>query len=812
MSALNDTRMGSCHSDNLLLDPQYIWCGGTCANKCGEIQPKFQNYLCSCDRMCSVFKDCCPDISYECPQLFKESTQIAERLGTSTASCESINVKLGNSMVGRSLMLVSYCQTRKSPCEFDFESVESLLQYGSPVLNKHSGLYFVNSACAACNGIPSQSLLAVETTVFCNEHSASAPAPGDYYDHLSLGSTVESPLEANVVLQEFIGNRSCQIAFDFPTPLRRCINNIHSCPESCAENNLTHLCRDSWQSFVRVGKTIYNNVYCVLCNEGKDFHYRCGAPDELAPFELGSFSLSLLFDINDAENPNLLSLTVGCRDWEMYPVKGVKCLETICSTGYVNEHGTCVKSPTMDTFTEVSFVYFVEVTYPNQCPKLPQISQSSLQQYIFHAMGEGLQKQFNMSDSTINIRVEHMCNITSEYSIKGNVSYLSMQQHDNVTRCVKDIILSAVTSRFNGSFQNESSIVNSLTIKSGNTSLVYRNDLSLICERLKSTGDLPKGMNDIKNENRSRNSGSSGIANTYLEHCFDEVPPSPMPTQFNGLGLTTIIVTVLSLVGLACRISLQSFYPKYDTVPCRMHCCLACNLAISNILLLTSPLPAGIDLLCYVMGIMKYFFFLNSFCLMTCIAWENWHILRSSADGMKLDLQSSVPKRLAVSSSVPVMMSSLIIGMSYADIPDEYRPTLGGVGCWFTNRYAVLIYFIIPVSVCVVINSVFFALTGHALRHAFTTAASIRSTSTRRNVIVYIKLFLLMGVTWMTLFFTIWLDSEIIWYIFVVSNGSQGIYLSIAFAPDINWIKSLIQKMCSCIKPGHTQWGTSGHA
>ena len=805
--ALNDTRASSCPSDDILLNAELPDCGGSCASKCGESQLKSKTNFCSCDHLCLVFKDCCPDFTLECPQQLKEFKEMTQRLGTPSVSCESLKIRKEEAYVGKTFNLVSYCKTSEMSCEFDLKSVRSIMKHGSPVLDTDSGLYFVNSACASCYNIQPQSLVALQVTISCGGDNVHTPVNGH-----EMESAPEFQLQTNVVVQEFIENRTCYPSFTFLSTPRACVKSIHSCPESCEENNITRLCHDSMQGYVKDKDELVNyyNIYCALCNNF--LHSQCGSYDVLAPVTLGSFSLALLFDIRDSVTAELSTLTVECTRWVMYPVQGMRCMETICSDGYVYTHGTCVKLQATETVIEVYTLYFVDVSYTNHCPKLPQVTSNSLQQYIWHSMADGFQKSFNVSDVTLNIILQHVCNITSNYTIESTVYFRSMQRHENVTGYVEHIILSELTRFFVENFLNDSGIVSSLTITSGNTSLVYFNDSSWTCNRLESTGAIHEET--IKNLNEShiqgwRHGGKFNTTNSHLVHCL-QMHDSPIPTVSNGLGLTTIVVTVLSLVGLGCRISLQLFYPPYHTAPCRLHCCLACNLAVSNILLLTSPLSNDFNHLCYAMGMMKYLLFLNSFCLMTCIAWDNWHILRCSNAAVKRDFHRSAPKYLAVSSAPVVIMGLIVIGMKYADIETKYLPDLGGPVCWFTNKYAVLIYFVIPVSVCVVLNFVFFALTGHALRRAFSATANIKSTSTRRNAVVYVRLFLLMGVTWMTLFFTIWVDSEIIWYIFVVSNGSQGIYLSIAFAPDIKWIKSSVSKICRCNQALHAWIGAVG--
>ena len=806
--AMGDTQSTNCPSNDIPTDLQLPVCG-TCANKCGE--PELSSMLCSCDRLCPFYRDCCSDFRAECPELFEEYVLMTQNVGTPKLSCERLYMRNADSVVLKTFNMVSYCQPSESPCEFDLFSPEAIIQYGSPILDIYTGLYFVNSACAACNGIPSQSTLALQTTLGCVEEDVDMPEPGD---HLLLESATElPPPKANVVLQEFIENRNCRVSFVFPSAPRRCIDSVHSCPESCAETNLTRLCRDSGQGYVIVENNVYNNIYCALCNKGTAVNCRCGAYGLSSIITLGSFSLVLLFDINDAKSPHVSSLTVECRAWIMIPIKGVKCQTTICSAGYVYDGGSCVRHGIMDIVTEVTFTYFVEVVYTRHCQTQLYMPPSSVQKCIIRKLGDVLLKQLDISDPSIGISVQHKCNVMSNYTIQGNLSLPSTRQHENAKRNVRYQLSTALTHCVIGFFQNESSAINSVTIVSGNTSQMYADTWFRVCMGPKLTCNLSEATVtnlNVSDRNGWLHTGNSKITTGHLDYCFEDIFSSSIPTVSSGLGLATVVVTLLSLFCLGCRILLQLLYPPYRTAPYQLHCCLACNLVISNLLLLLSPSSVRIYLLCYAMGIAKYVTYLNSFSLMICISWDNWNILRSSTVVMKRGhLATSVPKYLTISFPLPIIMSAVIIAMNYIDTETKYQPTIEGPVCWFTNKHAMYIYFGIPASICVVINFVLFALTLYALRCA-TRTANARISSKRANVIVCIKLFLLMGLTSVVMFFTMWsipklhglylwweMDRKVSTYLFTSDREGQILQSKVLF---MNWIWMYLRRLNILIK------------
>ena len=94
------------------------------------------------------------------------------------------------------------------------------------------------------------------------------------------------------------------------------------------------------------------------------------------------------------------------------------------------------------------------------------------------------------------------------------------------------------------------------------------------------------------------------------------------------LGITTIVLCSISLLGLICRLILQYFWQQYKSFPGRMQFNLVLAMALYIALLLLSPLASDVDKLCFTLGVLKYFSFLASFVWMTCVAGDTWCALR----------------------------------------------------------------------------------------------------------------------------------------------------------------------------------------
>lgn len=271
----------------------------------------------------------------------------------------------------------------------------------------------------------------------------------------------------------------------------------------------------------------------------------------------------------------------------------------------------------------------------------------------------------------------------------------------------------------------------------------------------------------------------------------------------NTLGITTIVLSSLSLLCLTIRILLQPVRKQYDTFPGRLQCNLVCAMALATALLLFSPLAVDVENLCAILAGFKYMAYLATFFWMTCVAANTWWVLRPSRACMPDNPHRSLLKHVLPTWLFPFIMLIVAYTLDHTDIPVKYRPQFGGLACWFTQRSALMYYFFVPVAICIVINTVLFILTSIALRQAFQNSASVRSTRGRSSEFrVYAKLFILMGLTWTVGFVAAWVNTEEVWYMFVCLNASQGIYIFIFFVLDIKWF---VRVLCCCCRSFQNQ-------
>ena len=173
----------------------------------------------------------------------------------------------------------------------------------------------------------------------------------------------------------------------------------------------------------------------------------------------------------------------------------------------------------------------------------------------------------------------------------------------------------------------------------------------------------------------------------------------------DGFDYLSIALSMTSLLCLIIRLCLQKYNASFQTKSGKMQFHLALSLALSNVLLLTSPLANSLKPLCSVLGGLKYLFFLSTFVWITCISISLWHTIRPSNLTTVVDNSSLTIRDTILTWLLPSILSAVIYISDYLSIQYIISPGFGGKACWFTNSLALLILFIIPISVFVGVNN-----------------------------------------------------------------------------------------------------------
>lgn len=82
------------------------------------------------------------------------------------------------------------------------------------------------------------------------------------------------------------------------------------------------------------------------------------------------------------------------------------------------------------------------------------------------------------------------------------------------------------------------------------------------------------------------------------------------------------------------------------------------------------------------------------------------------------------------------------------DDDSPVNPRYGEEICWVANLYALLIFFAAPVLLLLIFNVVFFSISVRNIAHARATTARMLGKEDKQKMGIYVRLTVVMGLTW----------------------------------------------------------------
>ncbi|XP_068223141.1 adhesion G protein-coupled receptor E2-like [Palaemon carinicauda] len=592
-----------------------------------------------------------------------------------------------------------------------------------PATSLGSNITYANYYCAICNR-DSESLILWDAGWEC-DHRVKRESSGNHspvFKDGVWGINVRSGDE-----EKFI---HCRLYPDVPGSLksivRHCIPAIEDCPSDWANSDIEHLCH-SYTSVLYGSVNNYRNTHCAICNSVTLNNTRCIDSISLRSNDLPKPSFAALFDFADVTGSNYVGSVSKCQRTEIWDPFFEKCRNVVCGRpDQVFSINRCVSTKDLNEGTSSDPSVILPTTEPAKVRPTGGVP-------ILFPTDSSIMR--NPLSSTLSPLTESMPTVT------GTASAIS--KTEEFQNCQKVLLsFSEFTINEDGSVyvQNYSKIFNQ-------TEYQLADDGVLVCAPPVTTGKF-----------------SSVMAWVSLAG-----------------ALASCLCLVLHLVAFFMVQDLRNLSGKNLA-----SLCLALLSAYISFIVNLFIDPNPVD--CIILAAVMYFCFLSAFCWMNATAFDIWYTFRLTQTQLRVTGGNQWHRFIAYSFYswlIPALAVAVVVGIDIWQpevIPEDFLPSLGANWCWFGHRKALLVFFALPITVMVILNVVFFTNTARIIAETTTATSSSTTSSHHKNQYkMHMRLAVLMGFTW--LFGTVagYLQVEAVYYIFVVLNTLQGVFIFLAF-------------------------------
>ncbi|XP_049313308.1 G-protein coupled receptor Mth2-like [Bactrocera dorsalis] len=254
---------------------------------------------------------------------------------------------------------------------------------------------------------------------------------------------------------------------------------------------------------------------------------------------------------------------------------------------------------------------------------------------------------------------------------------------------------------------------------------------------------------------------------------------------FKKIPMTTYLYMTLFTISVPFILVTICVYLYVPQLRCLHNSCLVCFLGTFalGILILSSVLWIRYNWeVCQAMGVLCYFFMISAFFWLNITCFDLWLNIR----GIRYELQSSSPRLRFAYYSIYVWSSAVIftviaLTIEHTDVSDAWKPGFGNGQCFIKSRdWSALLYFQGPSGLLNLFNVFFFTMSVINLYQIKEDSYELKKeTSQQYKLSTFLRLFLVMGVSWILEFFTYLFAHNNSFIIVIINtlNASQGIIL-----------------------------------
>ena len=247
----------------------------------------------------------------------------------------------------------------------------------------------------------------------------------------------------------------------------------------------------------------------------------------------------------------------------------------------------------------------------------------------------------------------------------------------------------------------------------------------------------------------------------------------------------TLITLIISLTALAFNFIVYICFSQLRNTPGKILMCLIISLFFAQLFFLISPQFEEFGTVCMCSAIVVHFFYMSAFCWMNAIALDLWmtfsnqFLTAGSNEKSKKFLYFSLYAWLIP--ALIVIFSIVIDNIESESGLQNFKPGYGDGACWITSQNGVLLFFAGPLILFKCFDIIAFINTARHIYKAKKHGAVARQNNDSCTFWINLKLSLVMGLTWVFAFVANFANERIIWYLFIIFNALQGVFIAVSF-------------------------------
>ena len=771
-------------------------CDYSCMGRCDE-EPGWDTKFCHCDELCVRLGDCCLDYEYHCNEendvsndthqlMLRKEERFAFKLQSGCRCSElAIAFKTGYDWMETgltTLYIFDNCtdvtHIYYSDCLDHYKS----LHHATPVCA--GGYIFRNVYCAVCNGYAVDKIASFNATFTCDEEKT-IPRGRDQLSFLFQHCEFHISPSAQ-----------CMRVYHRSICMFRDGSDCHN-TETPHDTIMTYneIACETYNSPVEVniGDTliVFKNIFCADCVDTSN--YFCGGLQ---------FELNILL-VTGSIVPSFSTLLDFGR---VFGSPGNSAAS--CQGAPVDDH----VSESRDTMESTERQYNIYITFTNTyeaqtCEMtyhdLSNIANASdgYSFFIFHSSIEKVILQHNCEDyffiheglaNNGSLSFNEMTGILNgiidwwakqsspSFKILREIGVVPLALVDNITCVMCTLELNDI---------DVGDDHNNLTVSEflGHDkiySLIFNGNLALKEPTVRRVTCVQKEyMASVKDfVNNNSHLLDSGVCERRRSCKFYHSYPSTTSIHPPSLLMvieawTTFVCNILSLVGLAWTLITYSCFPALRNIPGKALLCLVSSLAIAHCAFQFSVILLPYQIPCLIICLAQQYFWLSSFTWMNVLAFD---IIRGIKTLSSPDTRSN---KVFVWYSlyawcVPASLTAMGVALMHA----LGLPYMNEQVCWLAPGATMIYTFVCPLSLAILGNLCAFIMFVHHVRKLRAEIhLHCEMKDKKSDLVIYLKLFSLMGLTWV---FGLIANIEMIsWfsYVFTLTNTLQGVFIFFVF-------------------------------